>query len=73
VLLLGVAFAGMLRWVQSASAGEPGPGIAVGERGSPAVYAMLLLLIIVLGVGLFVPTPLSVLLDRSMTSLRQGP
>jgi hydrogenase-4 component F len=73
VLLLGVAFAGMLRWVQSASAGEPGPGIAVGERGSPAVYAMLLLLIIVLGVGLFVPTPLNVLRDRSMTSLRQGP
>ncbi len=72
LLLMVVAFCGIMRWVNSTSVGEPPQGVRRGERGAAPIVAMLLGLIVVFGLGLAVPTPLTALLARS-TALVQAP
>ncbi len=70
-LLLAVAFAGLLRWVNAISAGSPNGEIQRGERLGSAIYAMLLAFVVVLGLGLFVPPQLTQLLERAVAIVGQ--
>ncbi len=71
-LLLGTAFAGILRWVNATSAGRARSGVNSGERFGVAVYAMLLGFVVVLGLGLIVPPQLMQLLERAMAIVGQA-
>jgi hydrogenase-4 component F len=71
-VLLVVAFAGLMRWVSATTVGEPPASVERGERGTVAVVAMLLGLVVVVGVGVFVPVPLTGLLGRA-AALFEGP
>ncbi|HTU71535.1 MAG TPA: proton-conducting transporter membrane subunit [Candidatus Baltobacteraceae bacterium] len=63
--LLLVAFAGLVRWTTGVTAGMPPGGVRRGERDIGAIASMLLAFAVVLGLGLYVPAHLGVLLDRA--------
>ena len=63
--LLLVAFSGLVRWTMSLTAGELPGGMKRGERDIAAITSMFLVFIVVLGLGLYVPSHLAVLLDRA--------
>lgn len=71
-LLLAVAFAGVLRWVNATSAGVARTGVHPGETFGVAVYAMLLAFAVVLALGLIVPPQLTNLLERAMAIVGQA-
>ena len=70
-LLLAVAFAGLLRWVNATSAGDRSATVPHGERFGVATFAMLLGFVVVLGLGLVVPPQLTQLLERAMAIVGQ--
>jgi len=63
--LLLVAFAGLVRWTMGVAAGMLPAGMQRGERDIGAMASMLLIFIVVLGLGLRVPSDLAVLLERA--------
>lgn len=63
--LLLVAFAGLVRWTMGVTAGFLPEGMRRGERDLGAIGSMLLIFVVVLGLGLYVPGHLSVLLERA--------
>ncbi|MDE2482065.1 MAG: NADH dehydrogenase FAD-containing subunit [bacterium] len=63
--LLLVAFAGLVRWTMSVTAGELPSGMHRGEKDIGAISSLLLVFLVVIGLGLFVPAHLAVLLDRA--------
>jgi hydrogenase-4 component F len=65
LLLLLVAFAGIVRWATTISAGEPRSTIRRGERSIAPIVAVIAGATIVIGLGLVVPAPLEVLLVRA--------
>ncbi|MHB1797855.1 MAG: proton-conducting transporter transmembrane domain-containing protein [Vulcanimicrobiaceae bacterium] len=69
LLLLAIAFAGIVRWVTSVCGGEPPAEVRRGERDPGAIAAMLLGFAVVLGLGLFVPPPLGRLLEGAFRIL----
>ncbi|MGH7715868.1 MAG: proton-conducting transporter membrane subunit, partial [Vulcanimicrobiaceae bacterium] len=71
VLLLAVAFAGILRWVTATCAGSANDEVHRGERFGVAICAMLLAFIVVFGLGLIVPPQLTQLLQRAISIVGQ--
>lgn len=67
--LLLVAFAGLVRWTLAVTAGAQPDGMQRGERDVAAIASMALGFIAVLGLGLFVPQPLTILFDRAYVIL----
>lgn len=63
--LMLVAFAGIVRWTMGVTAGALPEGMHRGERDIGAIASMLLIFVVVLGLGLTVPSHLMVLLDRA--------
>ena len=63
--LLLVAFAGIVRWSTGVCAGEKPPDVRRGEADPFAIVAVLAGFIVVIGLGLVVPAPLTVLLERA--------
>lgn len=72
IALLVIAFAGIVRWTVSVSTGEPPAGIRRGERDAGAFAAMLLGFVVVLGLGLVVPSPLESLLGSAYHIVEGG-
>jgi hydrogenase-4 component F len=64
-VLLVVAFAGLVRWVTTTTTAEPPDAVARGEHAIVPLVAMLLGFGVVLGLGVFVPSPLADLLLRA--------
>ncbi|MDH2910814.1 MAG: proton-conducting transporter membrane subunit [Candidatus Eremiobacteraeota bacterium] len=63
--LLLVAFAGIVRWVMGVTGGDAPKAMRRGERDIGAIGSMLLIFLVVLGLGLYVPEPLEHLLTRA--------
>lgn len=66
IALLVVAFCGILQWATKICAGDPPQHVATGERSVAPVVALVLGLAVVLGLGLYVPSPLDALLQRGL-------
>jgi hydrogenase-4 component F len=66
LVLIVIAFAGIVRWVAAICTGEPPPEVLRGEHALSASVALLLGLIVVVGLGLVVPSPLGALLQGSL-------
>lgn len=66
MILIVIAFAGIIRWATQVSAGDPCEGIKRGEHDLISVVATLLGFVVVLGLGLFLPAPLNELLQRGL-------
>ncbi|HVA37330.1 MAG TPA: proton-conducting transporter membrane subunit [Candidatus Dormibacteraeota bacterium] len=71
--LLVIAFAGLLRWVTQMCGGERPASVAGGEDSPVAVTALVLGFLVVLGLGLIVPQPLAVLIERSAAIVGVAP
>lgn len=63
--LLVIAFAGIVRWSTGVCAGEKPPEVRRGEGDVFALVAVLAGFAVVIGLGLFVPAPLTSLLERA--------
>ncbi len=63
--LLVTAFAGLMRWTTRVTVGSPPADMPCGERDVGAIASMFLAFAVVLGLGLFVPPPLRVLLTNA--------
>jgi hydrogenase-4 component F len=63
--LLVIAFAGIVRWSTGVCAGEKPPEMRRGEGDVFALVAVLAGFAVVIGLGLFVPAPLTSLLERA--------
>lgn len=63
--LLLVAFAGLVRWTMAVTTGIAPEGMSRGERDVGAMSSLLLVFLVVIGLGLFVPGHFAVLLDRA--------
>ncbi|MGH7706712.1 MAG: proton-conducting transporter membrane subunit [Vulcanimicrobiaceae bacterium] len=72
LLLLLVGFIGLVRFATEICAGDAPPETRRGERDPAAISAMLLGFVVVLGLGLFVPTHLATLLNQAFR-LVEGP
>ena len=63
--LLLVAFGGLVRWTMGVTAGPLPEGMQRGERDIGAMASMLLIFLVVLGLGLYVPARFALLLERA--------
>ncbi|HEY1681059.1 MAG TPA: proton-conducting transporter membrane subunit [Candidatus Tumulicola sp.] len=71
--LLLVAFAGITRWTIAMTAGAAPQGVQRGDRDPAAIAAMVAVFTVVLVIGLYVPTPLAVLIANAGAIVRGHP
>jgi hydrogenase-4 component F len=64
-VLLAIAFAGLVRWVTAMTAGNAPGEVRRGERAAMPIAGMLIGFVVVLGLGLVVPRPLTELIAQA--------
>jgi len=72
LLLLMLAFVALLGMLSSVVFGEKPEGVAKGEAGFAMLAPIIILMLLILVLGVTMPTPLSALLDGASSVMNEG-